>query len=1773
MKQTSSALTFLMAQYRAIFKRAYIKGIATAVLLTAGLAAGQAQAADTEGLNWGTDNATTNDIKISGTATVDAQSKDYFVHDLTITGSGDFTVGSGSVGPRVVVNNNMTLHNGATLTVDNSASGLIGSHNVAAKDEEGGSNFTVFDGANTTFNADRSNVTVKSGSSIIFVNTSLTDSIVTLESGAGIGAEPGPADRSATRGVLTLDGGTYNLANTAWLYGNNVEITEGTVLEVSGGATVNSGNKTTTDIYAKSTGTLNFAGTMNIASGGAVFLGGREVKLLDGANIQNSGTLILGDEYTKQVTIEDGSDINHVNASDHAYAGSDIVMTGGTLTLDNSTGSSGWGLIGSKEPNTASQDFVHDLTATGGVIKVTKSQIQMQNVTLGGDVEVTIGTNIGDNASSNYADNSQINAIGEGETGVLTVADNAELTMGEGSLLTANSFNLTGGVIELQGAANDDATNSSSSGAAMIRGYGDGILNLAGTEINIAADKAGVLRSKDINLTASTITNDGTLTIAGSVSNQSGGNTLATGTTFEMTGGTLSNTGTLNLGIGSGAETFTIAGGTFSNTGANATVNVKSGSTLTLTGTTTLTPTITNTGKISVASGGTIATAGSVTLGGTGTIELTNDASGTFAGENVILNGILDVQSGSTANITGKVTFNGDGDSGTKVDLKVASGGNLDLKAGGTLIINDVEQTIGLSYTKADSGVGTFTVDSGFAGFTSGSAGTLYLDVAAVKDLGGTTIANDDIEDFANSIKSEVASGSTIAIKLDGVKFDLGSAITSGNSANFADVDNVLSTGVSDGQLDNTSINITKDDAAAQVQGSIGQVAIAGDAGIDSVTVGTKTPLILNGHEVDGVSQGTALVTVGTGDTATVGGAKVQAGSVLTLGATTGTIADITADQADAGTVAVAAGSTITVVDDKTTAASVANGVADSVVRGNIGTKSQAINTVSVEGALEAKDVYATNLNLTGATSNLVAEDVAAGTATVAGSLTAQKVTSSDSFTTAQGSTLSITSLDGAQVTLAGNTAAQTIEASNSLTFTGGSHEITKEVVAQGALVVDQAASVTAASVEAQQGLSVVGDATLSVENLDIQGGDLKVGSDANNGTGGTLSALFLDLNDNDLVIDPAFGQAASVVAVAKVGTNASAQNAGTLNGGAYALQNSVLALGTSNVDQVKATLAPLMDEKGSLSADNIGAVVYIADELIVAANQKIVADSSATDSTLDKAQYANNAITLGNNSALAISVDAAQTGPAITFENDATISAAGDAKVLLTGDFSSTDTLNLFQDGGNDGIELATDTSTLRIETLNGLLYTEWSTADGAISTISIEEMDINRDQVARAYTDTSSSVRNSLIAYATGDSDWANHGKTNWDINASRIHGARVDGVIYNGTDYTNADGSALAAGTDTSNWTYVLNPAYDANNPTAAPQYLAYEKADNGFLTAIREQPTTLGAAADSAAHMAEFGGVAQVALKAGSTTTDAIAGRMGMGAQNSAITFANNGQGAGIWITPIYVSSDSDGFEAQGVDYGTDINLYGVALGGDYTLANGVRVGAMFNVGSGDADGQGAGSSVTSDFDYYGFGLYAGYSVGQFSIVGDVSYTAVDNDVEANTNIDKLETSLDSSNLSVGVTGSYAFETAAGVTVTPHVGLRYSNIDIDDYSVKGKTYGTVGDYSADSLSVFSIPVGVTIASEFQAGTWSVKPSFDVTLTGNFGDDEAEGTFHWAGVENIDSSLNSEIFDNFTYGASLGIAAQSSSGISLGVAVGYTGSSNVDDFGVNANARFTF
>ena len=120
MKQTNNAIKFLMAQYRAIFKNAYFKGLATAALVTAGLAVGAAQAA-TVYLPTGNNHTITkdnasDDIIITGTKDVliasqnadkdnSSKASSILVQDGTLTNAHD-------TGNYLAVKNSLKLDNG-----------------------------------------------------------------------------------------------------------------------------------------------------------------------------------------------------------------------------------------------------------------------------------------------------------------------------------------------------------------------------------------------------------------------------------------------------------------------------------------------------------------------------------------------------------------------------------------------------------------------------------------------------------------------------------------------------------------------------------------------------------------------------------------------------------------------------------------------------------------------------------------------------------------------------------------------------------------------------------------------------------------------------------------------------------------------------------------------------------------------------------------------------------------------------------------------------------------------------------------------------------------------------------------------------------------------------------------------------------------------------------------------------------------------------------------------------------------------------------------------------------------------------------------------------------------------------------------------------------------------------------------------------------------------------------------------------------------------------
>ena len=736
----------------------------------------------------------------------------------------------------------------------------------------------------------------------------------------------------------------------------------------------------------------------------------------------------------------------------------------------------------------------------------------MLDVTLGGDVEVTLTG--ADNVA--WQENSHIDAVVEGtEGGVFTIQDNASITMNNGSVLTAENFNLNGGTITMQASGDGSAAETSGS-AAIIRAFGDSYVNLNGGAINVVASKAGVIRGENINLTGTEVNNQGTLTFAGSITNEQSTNvnTVTAPATFKMTGGTLSNatSATLNFGVNSGSlsnsgSVFTIAGGTFTNAG---TVNVTNQSTLAFTGTSTAAPTITNSKDIKVLSGGTISTAGVVTVGGTaGTIDLASGSTATFGGEDAKLYGSLVIASGANASITGKVTFYGDATSG---DADITSSGDLNISSTGTLIIDDAANSLGLTYTAgADGAVGNFNAN-GFAGLASGSAGSqgiIYLNVANVEGLGGTTIASEDLASFTSNLKTALGSTFSGTIKLDGVTFET-VATGENNTVSFDQVEDALATGVDVG-YGNTSVTVSSSSSA--VQGAVGQVALTENAG-GSVTVGTKTPLVLQGHEnAAGVSQGTALVTVGTGETATVGGAALQTGSNLQLNTANGTISNITANADNTGTVSVMAGSNITVVGLNVTASSVRDGVAESVTRGDIGNSSAKVNEVVVGGNLDVKDVYVTNLNLNQADAAVAADKVTADNATVTGSLSASALTTQNAevagavnvtgtinakvtgdaagsgvFAVENTGSVVANKLEADTATLAGTTQVAEVSAI-SATFDGGSHTITKslEVTGADALVITNGATLSSVTegetsstlaIDAAAGIRVDGNAT-----------------------------------------------------------------------------------------------------------------------------------------------------------------------------------------------------------------------------------------------------------------------------------------------------------------------------------------------------------------------------------------------------------------------------------------------------------------------------------------------------------------------------------------------------------------------------------------------------------------------------------------------------------------------------------------------------------------------
>ena len=632
---------------------------------------------------------------------------------------------------------------------------------------------------------------------------------------------------------------------------------------------------------------------------------------------------------------------------------------------------------------------------------------------------------------------------------------------------------------------------------------------------------------------------------------------------------------------------------------------------------------------------------------------------------------------------------------------------------------------------------------------------------------------------------------------------------------------------------------------------------------------------------------------------------------------------------------------------------------------------------------------------------------------------------------------------------------------------------------------------------------------TILAESISLAANkNLKVG---NSSSSGLVQVETLNLNGGMLLIDPDWNQDASFVAVKG---NVNTPDVIKVNGSIGVGRNSVGVIGATPTEAQDALSRLGLLQAGKLDAQGIGAALYLDDTLQIADQKHVLVDknkdNSGLSTDLTSSMTGSGSVTLREGSALVISE---------SFSNE------------------------LVDDQNKAIFEFAATTGTVSVSAESG-------------AQIIFDSADILGDDSVK-------------VATAGGSITPDISGLSNAEITAA---GGLLVGNL--GTAATNdADKIKFTLAPNASTRLYnQSNPIRDMTLDVVGNRNGAYDSADYGVYYIGAMNAHNGGADIERTARMALYGGAVQATLMAQQTSTDAISERLGMANPNSALITSNNAQGGGLWLSPVYKNHDSDEFEAEGVNYGADIDLYGLALGADFTTESGVRVGAMFNVGSGDAEGQGIGEGVSNDFDYYGFSLYAGVTFGNFALTADAGFTQISNDLEQAVNyhgVGTLKADTDTQTVSIGVRGEYLFATPM-VDIVPHIGMRYTSFDLDSYEAQVDGY-TIASADADSMQLFSIPFGVTFSKELAMGNWVVKPVFDLNLTANAGDDELDSDVSFVGVPSV--ALTTEVMDSFTYGATLGVSAQYQESFSFGLNVGYTGSSSADEFGLNANARYTF
>ena len=1372
-----------------------------------------------------------------------------------------------------------------------------------------------------------------------------------------------------------------------------------------------------------------------------------------------------------------------------------------------------------------------DLTVTKGALDLAASDADEKLATTVNAQNVTFGS--GKNADAvtvNLNKHTSINAD------ALTVKDGATVTVSGGASIAAGSITVESGSIALGTASNADDVSTLSSTAK---------LDIKGGTISVDNGSAAGITADSIDF-AGELTNSGTLTMNGAVG--------------AKDGSTVVNDGTITIADGFTAE----SGSTVTNNDGAAKV-------------------ITFNGQTTFKAGSKISNSGAMVIGGQADFQIAD----TELTKNLTVgadNGVLKVVSGGSASmsaatlktlLTGKVQSD-TSTSGTIVIKAANDPINLQTDAGILTNTGDMSTKLGIA---GDLKVKTENAKFVAADAISGAAANAGVTLA----FNELTLGNTATEFTVKGVNLEIAKD--IKIKENkGLKLQDGAKLTLNGTGKSLDLEGITlanagaggTLNVNSGEWGVKTLTVTKGEAKVEKGAKL-----TVSKGLTTTNASGK--LVINGGTVNAKDVETLKLNA-NGASITNAGKLILSSDMVVKAADSTLITDKYDKNAVQGTTDAQislldkSGNAISMtlekfkqfrkdtgfkglfdikLSDKPTtqpqmglggdagvAPSVTNGYEDvqgkiesagvtdnffignAVVQGGdtVALKDGGALTLSNASANNAKGQYVTDKD--GGVGKVSFE--ANNTLVLGGA--GGKI---GSVTAANNGSGSVTIADGANVeVVAGsfgkdaNTTLGTVNIKDGgqLNVKSGSVFTTDLIVAKGAyvfasgdVVVKDTATimgdVDADKLSLENASTIAGGAKVDVATLELgkATSSLTIGKDKVDNEPSSTAAVFAEtlmFKAGKIFVDPAYTENASVLAVQEIKAGENKEDVGVLAGGLYVGQNAAFGYGFDEAEFNSVMAKYLVDGKfddprvpGATGRAN---ALVLNKPLSVKHDNGIIVKYDITDTTVN-GNIPKNSLQLGKNAALIITENAVAGGKAaITFGHGVQTSSAP---------------------------------------------YTATVEADESAVISLVGDFNAKSTNIKLFDTVTNGAGAGSLSITK--------------DIKVEAL-GGLVVGTLRKGEKGTLGQ-LGLSDNAKTMAYEGVARPVGDFFLGLADGKY-ALDKNQVGYDFVITTMNVDGGfKVLDTAAHAATYAGAQQAAVASVTTMADAMFGRVGaVGVEAASISATGSQANGGVWLTPMYKSMDSDGFNAEGASYGSDVDLGGVAFGAD-TVNGNMRFGAVFNIGSGDSEGKGQGNGLKDEFDYYGFGIYSAMGFGNLALVGDASMTVISHDVEGL----GLRGKADTTAVTMGITGQYTVATPA-VDVTPHLGARFIRLNTDSYDLVGAD-GAIATTDFDVQNVFSVPLGVTLSKGFVTGGWTLAPSADLTVTFNAGDTEAKSTTTFSGIAH-GINMNTEVLDEVQYGVTLGLGAQYGAfGTSFGI--NYTGSSNTDSFGVNAQARYMF